>query len=75
MNKYNLVDKQTSPKLSRFVDGPSKGDQIGICQMYFDDGAQASIARDRNGKVCAILTQNFDIHRRPKKENTGEAIL
>lgn len=72
MNLYSLADKKTSPKLSLFANGPSTGDHIGICQMYFDDGARASISRDGRGKVCAILTQNFEIHRRPKQENMGE---
>lgn len=58
--------------LSIFASGPATGDHIGICQMTGKDGVQFSITRTDKGKVCAVLAQNFDIHRRPKKENTEE---
>lgn len=72
MNLYTLAVKKTSPKLSLFVDGHSKSDDIGICQMYFDDGSQASITRDGNGKVCAVLAQNFNLHRRKNQNQLSE---
>lgn len=68
------TSKRGNP-LSIFASGPDKGDHIGICQMTGKDGVQVSITRTDTGKVCAVLTQNFDIHRRPKQENIGEAIL